>query len=182
MQSTKPLLVLLAFSLMPGAGVAFDVSIAAEIRLGKVAPPPPPEVVVLAEPARKGPPPWAPAHGFRRNRSYYYYPGTNVYYRPADRTWIYLDGRDWRVGVGLPATIRVDFERCVSLTMETDRPYEFHDSIRSHYPADYFGTVVRVKEKGGKPDKTRVEAGHGDDGDRGKKSDKARGKGKNRQD
>lgn len=157
-----------------------DVSIAAEIRLGRVVAPPPPEIVVIGEPAQKGPPPWAPAHGFRRNRDYYYYPGTNVYYRPADRMWIYLDGRDWRVGVSLPASIHVDFERSVSLTMETDRPYEFHDKVRAYYPGDYFVTRVRVKEKGGKPDKTHAAPGHDEDGNRGKKSDKAKGKGKNK--
>lgn len=154
-----------------------DITLAAEIRLGKAVAPPPPEVVVIGEPAQKGPPPWAPAHGFRRNRDYYYYPGTNVYYRPADRTWIYLDGRDWRVGVSLPTTVRVNFDRCVSLTMETDKPYEFHDKVRTWYPTDYFTKKVRVKEKGGIADKT--EAGHGSrDDDSGSGKSKGKGKGK----
>ncbi len=169
MNSIKPLVVLLVLSFVPTLRAALDVSIAAEIRLGKVAPPRPPEVVIVEEPAPKGPPPWAPAHGFRRNRVYYYYPGTNVYYRPADRMWIYLDGRDWHVGINLPSTIRVDFDRSVSLTMETSKPYEFHDSIRSRYPDNYFVTKVRVKEKAEKPD-------HRDGGSPGK----SRGKGKNK--
>lgn len=155
-----------------------DVSVSAEIRLGRVPPPRPPEVVVIEEPTDKGPPPWAPAHGFRRNRAYYYYPGANVYYRPADRMWIYLDGRDWRVGVSLPTGLRVDFNRSVSLTMETDKPYEFHDHVRRHYPADYFVAKVRVKEKSAKPDKIRPAREKRSDQDRGKGKDKSQGKGK----
>lgn len=174
MNNTKPLLALLTLSLMPAFGAAMDLSIAAEIRLGKVAPPPPPAVVVVEEPVRKGPPPWAPAHGFRRNRAYYYYPGTHVYYRPADRMWIYLDGRDWRVGVSLPTTIRVDFERGVSLTMETDKPYEFHESIRTHYPSDYFETKVRLKEPKGNSGQNHPER-HGAQ-ERGKGKGKGKGK------
>jgi hypothetical protein len=126
-----------------------DVSIAAEIRLGKVAPPPPPEVVIVTEAAPPGPPPWAPAHGFRRNHSYYYYPGYDVYYRTDDRVWFYLEGGDWRHGPSLPTTIRVDFARGVPLAMETDRPYQFHDKVRVYYPSNYFVTQVRVKDAKG---------------------------------
>lgn len=178
MRTTPYLLPLLVLLTAPALG--FDVSIAAEIRLGRVPPPLPPEVVVIEEPAEKGPPPWAPAHGFRRNRAYYYYPGANVYYRPADRRWIYLDGRNWRVGVSLPTSIRVDFDRSVSLKMETDKPYEFHDHVRSRYPAEYFGTKVRVKEKTGKPDKIRAERVNESEKDpgNGKANDKSQNKGR----
>ena len=175
MKTIQLLPALLAFTVAPVLTSALDVSIAAEIRLGKAPPPPPPEIVVIEEPVAKGPPPWAPAHGFRRNRGYYYYPGANVYYRPADRTWFYLEGRDWRFGVGLPTTVRVDFDRSVSLTMETDRPYEFHDKVRTYYPADYFVTKVRVKDKSGKPD--QVDAGHSQDRDDGNRGN-GKGKGK----
>jgi hypothetical protein len=155
---------------------ALDVGITAEIRLGKALPPPPPEVVVVEDSRPPGPPPWAPAHGFRRNHDYYYYPGADVYYRPADRTWFYLDGGDWRFGVNLPSSVHVDFDRSVSLSMETDRPYQFHEKVRAYYPRDYFGTKVRVKEKAGKPAKAdKVEREQGPD-DRG--GDKGKGKGR----
>ena len=139
-------------SMLAASGLAaLDVSLSAEIRLGKAVAPPPPEVVVIQDAGPKGPPPWAPAHGFRRNRQYYYYPEAHVYYRPADRMWFYLDGRDWRFGVSLPAFVRVDFDHSVALTMETDQPYAFHEHVRTYYPADYFVTRVRVKEKGDRP-------------------------------
>ena len=172
---TKLLLLLLPFAAVPLAQAGLDLGISAEIRLGKVSPPPPPEVVVVVEePGPKGPPPWAPAPGFRRTHDYYYYPGANVYYRPADRVWFYLDGRDWRFGASLPTSLRVDFDRSVSLTMATEQPYQFHDRVAVYYPADYFVTKVRVKEKGGKPDKEKFD--HADDDS----PSKSKGKGRNK--
>lgn len=171
------LLLGLGVALLTPAHAVLDISLSAEIRLGRALPPPPPEVIVIEESAPPGPPPWAPAAGFRRNHDYYYYPGADVYFRPADRTWFYLDGGNWSFGVSLPASIRVDFDRSVSITMESDKPYEFHDKVRNYYPGDYFVKRVRVKEKGGKPDKA-ANQDRGKDDAGGK--DKGKGKGKNK--
>ena len=170
------LVLLLALSAVPLVHAGIDLVLSAEIRLGKVLPPPPPEVVVVTETAPSGPPPWAPAHGYRSNHAYYYYPGAHVYFRPADRVWFYLEGRDWRFGASLPTPIHVDFERSVSLTMATNQPFQFHEKVTTYYPADYFVTKVRVKEKGGKPDKEKSE--RADDDSPGKS--KGKGKGKNK--
>ena len=176
---TKLLLLLpFAAALLTPAQADLNIALSAEIRLGKAPPPPPPEVVVIEESGPKGPPPWAPAHGFRRNHGYYYYPGANVYYRPADRVWFYLDGRDWRFGVSLPTGIRVDFDRSVSLTMETEQPYQFHDKVKGYYKSDYFTTKVRLKEKSGKAEKAKP--AREDDDARGKGKGKEKGKGKNK--
>lgn len=176
--NTKLLLLLAVGAVLSiPAHAGLDVSVSAEIRLGRALPPPPPEVIIIEEAGPPGPPPWAPAHGFRRNRDYYYYPGADVYFRPADRTWFYLDGGKWSLGVSLPTNIRVDFDRSVSLTMESDRPYEFHDKVRNYYPPDYFVRKVRVKEKGGKPEKA-AKPEREDNDSRGK--DKGKGKGKNK--
>jgi hypothetical protein len=177
MKTNLLVLLALATALVPVAR-AIDVNISAEIRLGRAQPPPPPEVIIVEDSRPPGPPPWAPAHGFRRNHDYYYYPGADVYYRPADRTWFYLDGGDWRFGVNLPTNIHVDFDRSVSLSMETDRPYQFHEKVRTYYPRDYFVTKVRVKDKGGKPAKAdKVERAH-DSPDSDRRNDKGKGKGK----
>jgi hypothetical protein len=172
---TKLFLLLVSLVCSPLAhGVDVDVSVA--IRLGKVLPPPPPEVIVVESASRPGPPPWAPAHGFRRKHSYYYYPGADVYFRPEDRVWFYLEGRNWRFGASLPTTIRVDFDRAVSLSMETDQPHQFHNEVRGYYPADYFVTKVKVKEKHDKPDPGN--SPHANDDSPGK--NKGKGKGKNK--
>jgi len=177
MKLNLPLL-LLTLAAAPFAPAAVDVTISAEIRLGRQLPPPPPEVIVIQESHPKGPPPWAPAHGARRNRSYYYYPGAEVYFRPEDRVWFYLDGREWRFGASLPAGIRVDFDRSVSLTMDGDRPHPFHDQVRAYYPADYFVSRVRVKDHNGKAGNAKADHDDGQSPDN--SGGKGKGKGKSR--
>lgn len=122
-----------------------DVSLSAEIRVGRALPPPPPEVIIVEPVGPPGPPPWAPAHGYRRGHDYYYYPGCNVYYQPAARMWFYLDGGNWRFGAQLPAAIRVDFGRAVAVQLDTDRPYLYHEKVVAYYPANYF-TKVKLKD------------------------------------
>jgi hypothetical protein len=174
---------LAALALLPGAAAfAFDVALSAEIRLGRVLPPPPPEVIVVEPVGPSGPPPWAPAHGFRRNRDYYYYPEAAVYFRPLDRVWFFLDGGNWRFGAQLPTTIRVDFERSVALTMESDKPFEFHRHVTNYYPASYF-TQVKIKPRSVKANvvkEPKENRGHSVNGDNsGHKPGKAKGKGHN---
>ncbi len=131
---------------------------------------------MIADAPQSGPPAWAPAHGYRRKHSYYYYPGTDVYFRSEDRVWFYLDGGKWSFGASLPTSIRVDFDRAVSLSMGTDRPYQFHDDVKGHYPADYFVTKVKVKEKATKSDHGKP--AHASDDSPGQS--KGKGKGKNK--
>ena len=174
---SSTLAVLCAAGLALPAHAGIDVSIAAEIRLGKVLPPPPPEFVIVEPVGPKGPPPWAPASGFRRNRDYYYYPAAGVYFRPADRVWFYLDGGNWRFGASLPSSIRIDFDRCVSLTMETDKPFEYHNRVAEYYPGNFF-TRVQIKEKGAKGPKHERGDDRGNDDHPGKGKGKDKGKGK----
>lgn len=178
---TNRSLLLAALALLPGAtAFAFDVALSAEIRLGRVLPPPPPEVIVVGPVGPSGPPPWAPAHGFRRNRDYYYYPEAAVYFRPSDRVWFYLDGGNWRFGAELPSAIRVDFERSVALTMESDKPFEFHRHVTAYYPAVYF-TKVKIKSRDAKAEKVKEQKenrGHPEGrGNTGEKPGKGKGKG-----
>lgn len=170
---TKLLLVLpLAVAFLTPAQAQINLSISADIYLGKAPPPPPPEVIVIVE-LPPAPPPWTPPPGVIHNRDYYYYPGTNVYYRPADRVWFYLAGGDWRFGASLPTSFRVDFDRSVSLTMATEQPYQFHDKVQVRYPSDYFIKKVRVKERG---NSEQAKAAHKDDDSPGK----GKGKGKDK--
>jgi hypothetical protein len=150
-----------------------SVDVSVDIHLGKVLPPPPPEVIVIEQQApRPGPPPWAPARGARRNHSYYYYPGTDVYFRPEDRVWFYLEGGNWRFGASLPTNLRVDFGRAVAIEMGSDRPYQFHNEVKGAYPGDYFVTKVKVKEKPGKAGNDSDEDSPGRGRGRGRGKDK----------
>lgn len=140
-------ILLLAFattSLAPFTHAAPDVNITADIRIGRALPPPPPEIVAVEEVGPPGPPPWAQSRWYRRSHAYYYYPASDVYYRPADRMWFYLDGGDWHLGARLPDHIPMDFDHAVSLRLESDRPYVYHQDVVRYYPKHYFAKV-RIK-------------------------------------
>ena len=92
---------------------------------------PPPK---YSPPAKNGPPPWAPAHGYRAKHRYYYYPSTFVYFDIERKVYFYLEGDNWRVGASLPAGIHVDVGDYVTLEMVTEKPYEFHPDVVKKYP------------------------------------------------
>lgn len=164
--------------LVPAAPAQIDVGISAEIRLGRSAPPPPPEIIVVEEAGPPGPPPWVAEHRwYRRSYGYYYYPGYDVYYRPADRVWFYLDGGNWRFGARLPNNIRVDFGHAVSLKLETDRPYVYHQKVVTYYPPNYFAKVKFKNGHDNRRDDRHDRDDRGRDDDRG---DRGKGHGKNK--
>jgi len=82
----------------------------------------------------KGPPPWAPAHGYRAKRHYRYYPSSYVYYDTGRGLYFYYEGDNWRVGVSLPSHIHIDVGDYVTLDMDTDRPYTYHSDVVDRYP------------------------------------------------
>ena len=135
-----------AFALTTARADALNINISGEIRLGHRPPPPPPEVVVVVQdPDDRRPGPWEHRSWYQRTQAYYYYPGSDAYYRPSDHTWFYSERGQWRSGRNLPDWVRVDFDRSVTVSMATDRPYMFHEQIVTRYPANYFGGRVRLK-------------------------------------
>lgn len=92
--------------------------------------PPPSERVVV----KQGPPAHAPAHGHRRKYAYVYYPDVCVYYAPERKSWFWLEGENWRVGVQLPDEFRVRLGTGVSVTLDTQRPYEQHAVVAADHP------------------------------------------------
>jgi hypothetical protein len=96
-------------------------------------------------PGRGGPPPWAPAHGYRAKHRYRYYPSSEVYYDEGRGVYIYYGGGRWQVSVSLPRGIRLDAGDYVTLEMDTDRPYRYHGDVRRHYPPGRPGERGRGK-------------------------------------
>lgn len=171
---------LAAAAMAPAARASVDLAISAEIRLGRMPPPPPPEVVVVEPVGPAEPPPWAKARWYRRSYAYYYYPGYDVYFRPADRVWFYLDRGTWRFAAQLPTAIRVDFGRAVALTLESDRPYTYHDRVRVYYPETYFTKVKFKHDSDRRPDRADAPPGQNGDRDDSPGRGKGRGKGKDK--
>ena len=157
-----------AFSTCTAWAGGLDINITGEIRLGRRLPPPPPEVVVVVgDTGPAGPSPWEHGRWYQRPQGYYYYPGGDVYFRPSDRVWFYQERGQWRSGRNLPEYVVVDFNRSVSLSMATNRPYTFHQHVVARYPANYFDTRVRIR------DEDRLDRDHGHD-DRGHDRDNDR--------
>jgi hypothetical protein len=84
-------------------------------------PPPPP-------PGPPGPPGPPVAAGY----DYYYYPDEEVYFYPATGVYFWFGGGGWHSGPHVPGGI-VLHER-VSVRLNSPRPYEQHETIRTQYP------------------------------------------------
>lgn len=91
-----------------------------------------------------GPPPHAPAKGYRAKHSYYYYPSVGVYYDIGRRSYFYLEGDRWRISLALPETLRVRLGDRVALELDTDTPYTHYDEHKKKYPPG------QLKKKGKK--------------------------------
>ena len=50
----------------------------------------------------QGPPPWAPARGYRAKAKHIYFPEHNFYYDIQAHNYIYLNGENWSVSVAIP--------------------------------------------------------------------------------
>lgn len=81
-----------------------------------------------------GPPPHAPAHGYRRNHAYLYYPSSFVYFDVQRRVYFYVADGNWTVAATLPAHIRIDVGEGVALSLDTDTPYARFEDHRAKYP------------------------------------------------
>jgi hypothetical protein len=73
---------------------------------------------------KKGPPAHAPAHGYRAKHKYHYYPDDYVYFDTGRGLYFYLDGGNWKVSASLPVNLSVRLGDHVTISMDTDRPYE----------------------------------------------------------
>lgn len=74
----------------------------------------------------QGPPPWAPAHGYRAKTRYVYFPDRNFYYDLNTRNYIYLSGSNWRVSATLPKLligINLGKSTQIELDFVGERPY-----------------------------------------------------------
>ena len=87
-------------------------------------------------PAPVGPPPWAPAHGYRRAPvyHYYYYPSSYVYFDTGRNVFFYIEGGAWRFGPVLPPHVRINIREAVRMDLDTDRPHTHWDRHRQSYP------------------------------------------------
>jgi hypothetical protein len=106
---------------------------------------PPPKV--SQDHHKEGPPPWAPAHGYRAKHRYRYYPHHRVYYERERGVYFYYRDGHWKVSVSLPSHIRIDLNDYVTLEMDSDKPYEYDHEVVKRYPP---GQLKKKKKGKGK--------------------------------
>jgi hypothetical protein len=94
-----------------------------------------------------GPPPHAPAHGYRAKHQYRYFPSRSVYYDTGRRLYFYLKGDNWEVGASLPSSLRVGLGDSVSIELDTDKPYNHHQEHVKKYPPKKSNNNKRKKSK-----------------------------------
>jgi hypothetical protein len=93
-----------------------------------------------------GPPPHAPAHGYRAKHQYRYYPCCNVYHEPARGMYFWLKGDGWAVGASLPADMMAGLGASVNLDLDTDTPYTLHAEHVQQYPKEKYHSAKKPKK------------------------------------
>lgn len=77
------------------------------------------QTVVYKQKGRKGPPPWAPAHGYRHR--HVYFPQYQCYYDNYDGVYIYYSGARWIRTYSIPSFmigVNLSAARIVELNMD----------------------------------------------------------------
>lgn len=102
----------------------------------------------------KGPPAWAPAHGYRAKTRHIYFPDQNLYFDIQKKVYIYLSADKWQVSVKLPslyAGIDLKGATKVELELDTDSPQKYNSEHILKYKTKQKGD--KVKSKTVEPDK-----------------------------
>jgi hypothetical protein len=89
--------------------------------------------LVFAKGKKSGPPPHAKAHGYRAKHTYRYYPSADAYYDVERKAYFYLEGNNWRMGVSLPDNLSVSLGKCVTVEMDSDKPYTRFEEHKRQY-------------------------------------------------
>lgn len=78
----------------------------------------------------QGPPPWAPAHGYRAKTRHIYFPEHNVYFDLQRKSYFYSRNGSWVVSTSIPTVFaQINFGRArqVELDFYQDRPYRYNN-------------------------------------------------------
>ena len=98
-----------------------------------------------------GPPPWAPANGYRAKIRHIYFPDHNFYFDVQKNVYIYLSANKWQVSVKLPllyAGLNLNVLTKVELELDTDLPQKHNANHIIKYKAKGKGGQVKVKTGG----------------------------------
>lgn len=101
----------------------------------------------------KGPPPWAPAKGYRAQTRHIYFPEHNFYFDIQKSVYIYMSGGKWEVSANLPSIFSgVDLKIAakVELDVDTDTPQKYNNEHKVKYKGKSKDKPVEPKKNSGK--------------------------------
>lgn len=105
---------------------------------------------VEAQGKKNGPPPWAPANGYRAKTRQIYFPDQNFYFDTQKGVYIYLNGKNWDVSAKLPSIfggIDLKVAAKVELNLDTDTPQKFNADHQTKYRKKGKGSEKRKSKK-----------------------------------
>ena len=108
--------------------------------------------------ATKGPPSWAPAHGYRENTRHIYFPEQNVYYDVQKSVYISLSGNNWQISASLPSIfsgIDLSIAAKVELDLSTDTPQKYNSEHKVKYKGKGKDDQQKDKSNKGKKNKNK---------------------------
>ncbi|HAW57526.1 MAG TPA: hypothetical protein DCX03_00700 [Bacteroidales bacterium] len=95
-----------------------------------------------------GPPPWAPAHGYRAQVRHIYFPEYNIYFDLKRNVYMFMSGDNWVVGVNLPPHLaKENLKRAAKIELELniDDPYRFNADHKGKYKVQVKATPEKKK-------------------------------------
>ena len=110
-----------------------------------------PDTYGQSEKSTKGPPAWAPAHGYRANTTYIYFPDQNVYFDLQKSVYISLSGNNWQIEANLPLVfsgVDLSIAAKIELDLTTDTPQQYNSDHKAKYKGK--GEKDKSKDKSSK--------------------------------
>ena len=96
-------------------------------------------LVIPADVFSQGPPPWAPAHGYRAKTRHIYFPNQNMYYDIQKSNYIYFSNEKWSISTRVPS-IFVG----INLGKSTQIQLDYYGSYPQYYNKDH---KIKYKKK-----------------------------------
>ena len=109
------------------------------------------EIVAQGKSNGQGPPPWAPAHGFRVKTRHVYFPEYNLYFDIEKKVYIHFQAGKWTVTAELPArlgNINLRNASKFELDIDIDNPQIYNSEHQMRFRPKYALAYV------GKPNKS----------------------------
>lgn len=112
------------------------------------------EIIAQGKSNGQGPPPWAPAHGFRAKTRHVYFPEYNFYFDIEKRVYIHFQAGKWMVSADLPSrlgNINLRNASKFELDIDIDNPQIYNSEhqmrFRPKYAVAYAAKTDQAKSR-----------------------------------